>query len=722
MHFEMKIKHLIFFFSLFTTSLLFSQTSLPVDTVLKRAMSAAEKYNSLVEKYEAEVYMRTYVQTLKKNFLYKYTHHVPHFVLHNPNNDESVIETISRLKYEFPNRYVQDIQYVTGTLTRKKDIDLIPFHLLNINVYGESTNDETFFMPIRTSSAKYYTYTLRKTYTENNKNYYTIEFSPIYKSVKLLKGFFIVEQGTWRVIQFKGEGIDIFSDFSFEISMGDRWIMNFLPISFTIYHTTRYLGNKVASRYLANINYKEIKIRESMEKKPQNLNISDYYRIRLDSVPVYNDSVFWNQKRPIALQTKEKEILKEFEIQKQEKLKKRNDSITTNKKLQQFAQRMVMDSEYKYGTTRIAYGGLLNPALIEISTFDGLIYRQRLSFHVDLHKDRNIRVKAFGGYNFKRKELFTDVTSTWNYNPARLRSITMSMGNGTPTYSSRFVQQIQDSLINKGLTFEDVSVNYFRDYYLKMFNTIEPLNGLLLSTGLEYHIRQGQHKEPTLRSATDPATDGVSDLFGTQRSFAPFIRLSWTPKQYFRFEGNQKIYVRSNFPTFKIELSKSFNGILGSTSGYNRIEFDINQQIPFGLMRTFNYHVGLGKFTNPKTEYFADFIYFAKNIFPENWNDGIGGNFNLLNRNLYNASDSYMQAHVMFETPFLFLNNIRLISKIADKERLYFSQLYTPQIKSYSELGYGIGNRFFNAAFFASFHKFGFRSVGVRATLGLQYY
>ena len=154
---------------------------------------------------------------------------------------------------------------------------------------------------------------------------------------------------------------------------------------------------------------------------------------------------------------------------------------------------------------------------------------------------------------------------------------------------------------------------------------------------------------------------------------------------------------------------------MGSTSEYNRVELDISQNIPIGLMNSLQYHVGAGMFVNQKTEYFADFVYFSKNNFPENWDDGLGGNFNILSRDLYNASDSYIQAHIMFETPFLILKNIRFISDFADKERIYLSTLYTPQIISYTELGYGIGNRFFNAGLFTSFHKTKFRQVGVRA-------
>lgn len=69
----------------------------------------------------------------------------------------------------------------------------------------------------------------------------------------------------------------------------------------------------------------------------------------------------------------------------------------------------------------------------------------------------------------------------------------------------------------------------------------------------------------------------------------------------------------------------------------------------------------------------------------------------------------------MFETPFLILKNIPFVSDFADKERIYLSQLHTPQIKSYTELGYGIGNRYFNAGIFGSFHKTDFRDIGVRA-------
>ena len=702
---------------------MFSQTAIPLDTVLKRSMSAAEKYNGLVENYTADVYMRTYVETLKKNFLFKYTHLVPRFVLHDPKSDEALIETLSTLSFTYPNNYLQDIKNVTGTLTGKKDIDMIPFYLLNINVYGETTNTESFFMPVRFSTARYYTYHLRQTQFENNKTYYTVEFNPIYSNQKLLKGHFVIESGTWRIVHFSAEGVESFSNFSFEITMGNTWITNYLPVHFVIYHTANYLGNVVASRHLASMNYNNVVLRVN-EKKEKILNISDFFRVRLDSVPVNNDSVFWAQNRAIPLQAREVEVIRNYEKTNQQKPTEEKVDISqqNGKRVQQFAQRMVMDSRYKIKSTMIGYSGLLNPLMLGYSSIDGVTYRQKLSFNFDLKRSRTFKVNAFAGYMFRRKEFFTDVTSTWNYEPFYHGNVSLSAGIGNPTYSSLFIHEIQKNLQNSGIKFEDISVNYFKDYYVKLFNDYELFNGFVSTIGIEYHIRQPKKNGQPLLSPVTLESNPIENILVTKKAFAPYLRLSWTPEQYYRYEGRQKIYVRSRFPTFKIELSRSYRNVFGSTSQYNRVEFDMSQNIPLGPMSSFKYRVGAGRFVNQSTEYFADFTFFAKNNFPDNWQDGIGGTFSLLNRHLYNASDSYVQGHIMLETPFLIIRNIPLISDYINRERLYISQLYTPYIVSYTEFGYGVGNRFFktaNAAIFCSFHKTKFREIGVKASFEL---
>lgn len=724
----MKKQSFIIFLFIFLTSItpkVFADE--PIDNILEKAMKAAESYSQTVEEYDAEIYMRVYVNTLKKNYLYRFTHMIPKFVLHDRKSNEGLIEVLSDLKFHYPNNYIADIKHIHGTFAQSKVMEMLPSNLLHLNVYNETSSNERFFMPLRKSSKKYYRYALENNYTHNGMTFYTISFKPIYKTPKLLEGMFIIEKDTWRIMQFVCEGVDLASDFSIELNMGNSEFTKLLPVNATIHQKFSYLGNVVTNRNLININYNNILLTKT-PTQIKNLNVSNFYKIRLDSVPIIDDSLFWANERKIPLQAAEKEILDEYYHDKaKENYKKlKNDSLNLGKNNNvAWAKTMVMNSSYKYRSTNIDYSGVFNPALLGYSSFDGLTYGQKLNINYELKRQSSLNMKGFVGYMFKRKEMYYDVSTTWNYNPAHLGKLTLSAGKGNRTYSSLFLEEVQDSLISKGLKLDDLSLKYYKDYYFKLYNTVEIQNGFSIGTGVDYHIRDAtDNKVDDLNivataSQKAPSTEGISKMFKRRNTFAPLITLTWTPEQYFRFERRQKIYVRSPYPTIKLEFSKGIKGILGSDSEYNRVELDISQNIQLALMKSFQYHIGMGFFSNQKSEYFTDFQYFAKRNFPETWDDGIGGVFNLLDRQLYNASDSYIQNHFMYESPFLILNLIPEISKGVVTERLYLSHLYNPYIISYTELGYGIGNNFFNAAIFGSFHKLKFHEFGFKISLNI---
>ena len=726
----------VFILLLSTTSTIFSQEKKEtVETILEKAMKAAETYAEAVEEYNAEVYMRVYVETLKKNWLYRYTHLIPNFVMHNRKGDEGVIEVLSDLKFTYPNNYTADIKNLSGTFTQKNITEMLPINLINLNVYSEMSANELFFMPLRETSKKYYRYELKRTFTQNGTTFCTISFTPIYKSPKLLEGTFVIEKDSWRVMQFVSEGIDLASEFSIELNMGNSESTKMLPVSAVIHQKFSYLGNVVTNRNLVNINYKSIKLNPKREKE-KNLNLSNFFKVRLDSVPIQNNSLFWEKSRKIPLQAKEKELLDEFYLEQSREKEKQaakmgKDSLDDNKNNTiEWAKTMVMDSRYKYKATSITYGGIFNPTLFGYSSFDGLTYGQEVKVNYELKRQSSLEFNAFVGYMFKRKELFTDISASWNYNPTHLGRLSISVGNDNKTYSSIFLQEIQDSLVNNGLNIKDLAFDYYKNYYLRIYNTVEVANGFSIGTGLDYHIRDATDNkvdESAIISSismdnTPPngnGTEGITKLFKRRKTFAPVLTLTWTPEQYYRFERRQKIYVRSRFPTMKVEFSKGLKGVLGSASEYNRFEFDISQNIQLDLMKSFQYHIGMGFFSNQKSEYFTDFEYFAKRNFPDTWDDGIGGVFNLLDRQFYNASDTYIQNHFMYESPFLILNLVPVLAKGVVTERLYMSHLYNPYIRSYAEFGYGIGNNFLNAAVFGSFHKLKFHEVGFKVSLNV---
>lgn len=702
----MRIKYFIITLFVFSYTFLTAGNKLPLDSVLNLAMNAAETYSTVVESYESDVYMRTFVETKKKNFLYKYTYLVPHFVLHDRKNDKAMIESVSKLRFSPPNNYYQDINYVNGSITKGNDIAMLPFKFISIDVYEESSPEESFFLPLRKNTEKYYKYELESIRTDTTKILYTINYTPLYKNPKLLKGRFVLEDKTWRVLQFYGEGDDWFVNFAFEIRMGNDKTNQYLPVEFKINQMSSYLGNKVENHYVAKLNYQKVTLSNNLSIKLK-YNLGNKYRVRFDSVPLNNDSAFWSKKRSIPLEERDKEVMKNYwERTKIEEIENiQNDSSFISSGIgMKLAKNVVMNTRYKFKSTNFNYSGIFNPSMIGYSSQDGLTYRQKFNLSIDLKKNQKININTFAGYVFEKKKLFVDVSAKWNYEPAKLGYLSLSIGKDNQSYSSLFADMVQDSIKNGNLSFQKIKLNYYKDYYLRLFNSIELTNGFQFGFGFDYHVRKSD--KSLLPSS--------GDMFNTRYNFVPVISLNWTPEQYYRTDGLQKVYVRSDYPTFKVIYAQSMRNFMGSTSRYNRFELDINQNIRFDLLKSFQYHVGSGFFTHQKTEYFADFVYFAKRYFPETWEDEIGGVFNELPLHLYYASTSYVQAHLMYETPSFLLSRISKLSTVVARERVYYSQLYTPGIVSYSEIGYGIGNRFFNAAMFASFYKLRYQQLGIK--------
>ena len=243
-----------------------------------------------------------------------------------------------------------------------------------------------------------------------------------------------------------------------------------------------------------------------------------------------------------------------------------------------------------------------------------------------------------------------------------------------------------------------------------MQNNYELFNGFLFNAGIDYHLYQ-----PVSSTPKDINTETLEGLtIENYISFAPVIGFTYTPHQYYRFAGKQKQYVNSQFPTFSAEYARGIPNMLSSNSDYERIEADIQQFISIDLIRSIRYYVGGGIFTNTKSVYFADFTKFSKRNFPRSWDDHMGGVFYLLDSKWYNASNSYVQAHLMYESPFMLSYFIKKISKDVVRERIYLGQLYLPALPFYTEVGYAVGNHIFSAGIFAGFEKVQYSGLGFR--------
>ena len=130
------------------------------------------------------------------------------------------------------------------------------------------------------------------------------------------------------------------------------------------------------------------------------------------------------------------------------------------------------------------------------------------------------------------------------------------------------------------------------------------------------------------------------------------------------------------------------------TGNYWRMEAGMNQTVRLGLSERLSYNLSGGLFFNQHNMYFADFSYFAKRYFPELGATGLAGSFIIWvgigampPTNIFKGT-SCTRAHSFYcdsSSP------IPRRHKYLVSERFYLSQLWTPVLPNYSELGYGIG-------------------------------
>ncbi|MCD8179199.1 MAG: DUF5686 family protein [Tannerellaceae bacterium] len=685
-------------------------SQLEADSIMQLVIANAKRYEKSLSSYESEIYVKGRAEILRQNKLIRFAHHV--FPVNRKTKD-IVFEMISHSKYEAPNIYYHDFKALNGNAipNYRKQQEFMNF--LNLNVYAPTAYNEGYLMPLAKNAFRFYKFDLREVIEEDGLKIYKIRFLPNQWSMKLMSGDLYIIDKYWTVDKIDISGRYSFADFNLVMSFSRdyRWFV--LPETASLFIRYHILGNAVVSNYDAAFKYQSVEWIEenNTPRRKRSLDLSNYFRLSSDTIPIIRDTTFWNKKRKIPL-LPEEEILYE----KSQLFKEVDPDSTLNLRFLKATEKITNSIRFNNKTMRLRYSGFLNPFRMGYSKKNGFTYKQKVRFTKRFENDKEFRVNPSLGFVSRRKEVFFDVPIYWDYLPKKMGSFSLTGGNENTGYSSEIMDELNEMLKDSTFTFEDLNMQYFRHYYLTFRHNIEIFNGFQVSADLSYHKRTAI-KKPNL--IDDDLEEDITDIINDRyNDFTPLVRFTYTPRQYYRMDGKRKEYVYSRFPTASVEFARGVPGVLNSTGNYTRIEGEINQSIPIGMLRIFNYHLSAGAYTLKKSTYFSDFEYFRRRNFPDTWEDQIGGVFNLLDSEWFNASDRYFQAHFMYESPFVLfqLFNTKLASRLVLSERFYFSTLTTPALPSYSEIGYGIGNQLFNVGVFAGFKRYEYQSIGFKFT------
>lgn len=698
----------------------------PKDALLTNIFQTVSRHSGSVRQYQARMYMRTQYKVHQRNAL---IHLVPSMFKFYDGVTDYLTETVSELQYMAPDVYNMKLRALSGTFRRNQAGLYNAMDYLNVNVYSPTTLlPDKLISPFNERAVKFYHYFLDSVSGPPDSLMYCIRIVPKHKGTQLVSGSVVVSHGTWLIRELTLRGRIELADFVLHVQMGNQGAEQLLPKRIEVKQMFRFLWNKIESNYSATLDYKNLILNDdegggetvsSSYFRSDEYDLTRAYLLKCDDSEVVYDTTLIASFRPEPLDEAQQQIYADFNARKL----KQSLTVTPPKRKSQIFWGNVSDALVGSYTLDLAklgrfrFSPILDLGMVSYSHSNGFSYKQQFNYNRLFASNRMLRIRPMAGYNFTRKEFYWSADLDFSYAPERMGALTLKVGNGNRIYTSRVMDEMRqhrDSLNN----FNKLNLNYFRDTYVQLGNRFELANGLQLFMGADMHRRKAMHPSELVVKDHMQRPTAIS-LRPTYITFAPRVKLTWTPGQYYYMDGRRKVYLHSRFPTFSIDYERGIKGILGSNGSYGRIETDVQQRIRLSAVSSLYYRYGGGVFTEQKSVYFVDFANFTRSNLPMGWSDEISGSFHLLDNDWYNSSRWYSRAHLTYEAPFIILPHSRKYNGIVHSERLYFSTLFTTHLHPYVEVGYGIGTYLFNLGVFTSNVNGKFHEIGCKFTFEL---
>ncbi|MBR6286893.1 MAG: hypothetical protein IKR18_07920 [Bacteroidaceae bacterium] len=658
-----------------------------VNEVIDSIFTHAARYRNVIAEYEAQLYARTHLSLVKSNFLMRY---IPNINKLSRHTRQYLAESVSDIHFTAPDIYDTQVRYTCGNMPPLSGKIYSVKRLFSINVYSSKLLPNQLISPLTESGRRYYKYSMHRGLSGS----YIIDIRPHYNSVQMVTGSIEVDSLDYSLRRLRFRGTVGFETFSLNITMGTGGAERFLPVSINGGIIFRCMRNRVEGTYSATLTYTHVVANTSMKRirryRKHSHDLTSMLSLNMSTTAMKRDFGIMDSLRPLPLTDAEKNIYKSIDTTRivASDTARSSSFIEQIGKLGEFLinDYDILDSPQ---SGRLRFAPLLDIESLDYSHTNGVAYRTHGRYSRRTSRDRMLTISPKARYYFKRRELMASLNVRYMYLPQLRGAIYSDLSVGDRLYFSP-----------KDIKIDDNSKDYYyKDASVSIMHAIEPVNGLEIEIGADYHYR-------------------YSDL-GHYNSFAPRLILQWTPGLYYYMQGREKVNLRSPFPTFRVDMEKGISGIFNSASEYLRFEFEVLKNFTIGHNRLVG-RTGMGLFTNNKSTHFIDYRNFNHKTMSEMYLSDIGGRYYLLNNSLYNVANKYVHAQGVFETPFLFFRNRshRHVS-IVRNERIYLSALLLQNQKPYIEYGYGISTHLLDVAIFSKLQDNRLGGFGFRISLEL---
>lgn len=574
------------------------------DSILQCIFQFSPFYSRIIDEYKADLYMKGKVKVHKRNYLIRY---VPSMFRFEKHINDYLMESLSELHYTAPDIYDRKMKAVSTTFPRNKGQITDVMDFLNMNIYSSSLMSDKLLSPLDKKSSKYYHYLLDSIAGPPDCQRYKILIIPKFRSTQLVSGYMWVSDQIWTIRELYIEGIYDVIRFKVRVKMGEEGDVEFLPVQFDLNLVFKFLGNHLEMDMGAWLKYNEVKfyegaVRRKSQKKHHH-DLTESYKLTCDSEQLITDKEKFNELRPIPLSALEDSLYRSYALRQDTLLrvpkKKKNEHLEFWGELGDMLISSYNVNLSSMGSVRCS--PLINPVLLDYSHSRGFSYKQKFKYSRLFHDGRVLRITPQIGYNFTHKELYVKADADWQYWPEKQAGFELSVGNGNRIYSSVVLDQLKQ-LPDSTFNFDQLELDYFKDVYLNLFHNIEIVNGLFVKAGVSVHWRYLINDSKVILEKPFPDKDWATlrGIRSEYNSFAPRIRIEWTPGMYYYMNGRRKMNVGSGMPTFMLDYERGIKGVFKSTGAHERWEFDIQQNLKLGGIRSIGYRIGGGCLPNRK--------------------------------------------------------------------------------------------------------------------------
>ena len=583
---------------------------------------------------------------------------------------EYMRESYNLLYYDNYDHHKIDIksQVLSGTIRHNRSAMPTLRDLMIPNVYDATLYDGHVLSPFNRYNRRHYKYTQKQLPDGTTR----LDFRPKFYNTQLINGYAIVDTESGHIIRTVMNGEFDMISFRTEIYQSNKeWPLP-TPRRCTTAATFRFFGNRVSTV------------------------IDGYFncdKALSDTLGRISDREWMDSLRVVPLSETDKRIYAEYDLKRQQP---DTVEVDTTPKKTNLLKKIFWDTigenlvtpisaESEHASFRLS--PLLDPLQLSWSDTRGFRYKINLRSRYTFSPHRYLTFNPRFGYNFKFREFYFTLPLRMTYNPKRNGYAEIVYGNGNRISNSQVAETINHEH-GDSLNLDEIDIDKFTDYELRVFNNIMVFDWLDFEAGLTIHRRVALNKD-FMRQYGMPTE---------YRSFAPKIGL--------------KIRPWTVGPLISIDWERGLSGVYDSDIKYERWEFDGSWKLSLPGLRVVNMRAGAGFYSHKNQNYFVDYANFRDNNLPEGWEDDWSGNFELLRSRVYNESNYYLRANLSYDSPMMIGSWVPYLGKYIERERFYFSTAIVERSRPYCELGYSFTNRYVSFAVFAGFNGRKYKEVG----------